>query len=462
MAKGEKSTKKFKKEGMGTIALLIIFTLTLIPLILTPFSFIGASTTNEYSIFNTSSNGLSTFRNSISQNHQVFTLMSSYNELTPNKTEFDTNKTILISVGPKKLYNPMEMLPLAEFLADGGKMLLCMDFGTANELFMVHDMMFLLYSGAQSFGVEFKNGIVMETDVNFYEVSMETLKLWGPCITGHGLTTGITTLKMSVASRLDAATFFGSLSPSNYVIKSTSTAFFDVNGNGIQDDDEDVAPADGFPLVVSLYNDQVVIVTDADIFANSLYGEYDNSKLADNIITSLTAGQDCMILFDEVHQVKIFPNIFGMILSFVNANNTFLFSLPITPLMVYYSIRRYIPKPKKPKITKESKILRRKGKSLYSERMKWFKERREYNKAITLLARRLKRTLIQALEMKNYDIDNIVDQIKIIKPSVNSGRIKYGLKKIEDVEKNRKKIKDDSEFLNLYYEMRWISDAVTK
>ncbi|NHI93235.1 MAG: hypothetical protein EAX96_12115 [Candidatus Lokiarchaeota archaeon] len=462
MTKGEKTSKKFKKEGMGTIALLIIFLLTLMPLILAPFSFIGATDSNEYSIFNQSSTGLSKFRNSISSNHQIFTIMSSYNELTPNKTDFNTSNMVLISVGPKKLYNPMEIIPLVEFLSKGGKMLLCMDFGTANELLLVHDLMYLLYSGAQNLGVEFKNGIVMETDSNFYENSSDILRLWGPCLTSHSLMNGITMIKMSRATYLDEGFFFGGVSTSNYVIKTTSTAFFDVNGNGIHDDEEDEAPANGFPLIISIYNDQVVIITDADIFSNTLYDEYDNSKLADNIITALTAGENCAILFDEVHQVKLFPNIFGFILSFVNANNTFLFSLPLTPLLTYYSFKRFIPQPKKPKITKESKILRRKGKTLYGERMKWFKERREYNKAISLLARRLKRTLIQALELKNYDIDNIINQVKMIKPNENISRIKYGLKKIEDIEKNRKKIKEDYEFLNLYYEMRWISDAVTK
>ena len=128
----------------------------------------------------------------------------------------------------------------------------------------------------------------------------------------------------------------------------------------------------------------------------------------------------------------------------------------------HYGIKRFIPVPKKPKISKESKVLKEKGKTLYGERMKWFKERREYNKAITLLARRLKRTLIRSLELKHYDIDTIITQIKLIKPNANVNRIKYGLKKIEDVEKNKKKIKEEYEFLNLYYEMRWISDAVTK
>jgi len=388
--------------------------------------------------------------------------MSSYNELTPNKTDYLSNETILISVGPKKLYNPLEILPLAEFLSLGGKMLLMMDIGTANELILLQDI-FALFFGGQSFGLEYKNGRVVETDSNFYYTSPFDLKLWGICLNAHPLLTGVSSLRMSVSSYVGEPTFgFGGIDANDVVVRSTSTAFFDENGNQNLDSEEVNAPASGFPLVLSLYDDNVVIVTDADMFANSLYDEEDNSILASNIITELSNGTDCLVLFDEVHQVKLFPNLFGMILSFVNANNTFLFALPLTPLLIYNFIKRYIPVPKKPKITKKSKILKEKGKTLYGERMKWFKERREYNKAIALLARRLKRTLVRSLELKHYDIKDIVTQIKLIKPNTNVNRIKFGLKKIEDIEKNKKKIKEEYEFLNLYYEMRWISDAVTK
>ena len=467
MADGAKSEKRIKKEGMGTIALLILLGLTLLPLILAPLSFMGATDTNEYSIFNQSSNGLSKFKNNLPSNHDVYTLMSSYNELAPNKTSYPLNQMILISVGPKKLYNPTEMMALAEFLGKGGKMLLAMDFGTANEMLYLHDLFTLVFSIMNSsvygntIGAEYKNGIVTETDSNFYDTSSDSLKLWGPCINTHSITSGVSNLKMIRVSYLSNS-IFGSIDSSSIIVKSTSTAFFDTNGNGLKDANEESAPTDGFPLIITAFNDNVIIVADADIFSNALYNEYDNSVLASNIITLLSRGQDCAILFDEVHQVKIFPNMFGIILSFVNANNTFLFSLPITPLLIYNLIKRFIPTPKKPKIQTKSQILRRKGKTLYGERMKWFKERREYNKAITLLARRLKRTMIQSLELKHYDINAIINQVRLIKPNANINRIKYGLKKIEDIEKNKKKIKEEYEFLNLYHEMRWISDAISK
>ncbi len=441
------------------------------PLILAPFSFVGGTNTNEYSIFNESSNGLSKFRESIPSNHDVYTLMSSYNEITPNKTDYLTKNTILISVGPKKLYNPLELIPLAEYLGMGGKMVIAMDLGTANELFFVQDIVSLIlwlindttYGG--TFGVEFENGLVIETDSNYYFSTSSSLKLWGPCVSGtHPLAAGVGTIRMDGATYLDIPGIHigGGYSANDIVIQSTTTAFFDENGNGYQDSGEVDASSGGFPLVLSIFNDQVVIITDADILSNSLFEEEDNAVLANNIITTLSNGEDCLILFDEVHQIKFVPNFFGLILSFVNANNTFLFSLPLTPLLIYLGIRRWIPVPKKPKIIKESKVLKEKGKTLYGERMKWFKERREYNKAISLLARRLKRTLIQSLELKHYDIEAIITQVKLIKPNANLSRIRFGLIKIDDIEKNKKIIREEYEFLNLYYEMRWISDTITK
>ena len=471
MAREAESKKKTKREGMATIALLIIFVITLMPLILVPFSNLGNDTINEYSILNEGDKGLSKFYDSIPNNHDVYTLMSSYNELTPNKTDYLTENTILISVGPKKLYNPMEIIPLAEYLGMGGKMVLAMDLGTANELFLVQDIITLILSifnntiYGDTFGIEYDNGVVVETDSNFYYSDSTSLKLWGPCISAaHPLVAGVNTIRMDGASKISIPTIHigGGYTENDVAISTTTTAFFDENGNQNWDLIEEISNPTTFPLVLSLLNNQVIIITDADIFSNTLYDEEDNAILANNIITSLAGGEDCLILFDEVHQVKLMPNFFGLILMLINANNTFLFALPLTPLLIYMGIKRFIPVPKKPKITKKSKVLKEKGKTLYGERMKWFKERREYNKAITLLARRLKRTLIRSLELKHYDIDNIITQIKLVKPNANINRIKFGLKKIEDVEKNKKKIKEEYEFLNLYYEMRWISDAVTK
>ncbi|MHC1590480.1 MAG: hypothetical protein ACXQS8_00165, partial [Candidatus Helarchaeales archaeon] len=204
-------------------------------------------------------------------------------------------------------------------------------------------------------------------------------------------------------------------------------------------------------------------LSDPDIFTNENYGDpgVDNKQFVQNIVNILAGSTITQVLFDEGHQVKLVPPFFGFILMFVYCSSLGLFSI-ISPYLIFRTIKRFIPKAEMPKVQTRSELYKKKGKTIYHERMMWFKEKKQYNKALGLLYRRLKRTLMTSLELKEFDREKIIDVILEVKPHININRIKANLRRLDLIEKNRIKIKDPYEFMHYFYELRWIADEVQK
>lgn len=566
----KRDSLKPKKEkgriGGKTLILFMIFGISLLPLVLSPFENLFIQR-NDYSIFNNGLKGTSIFYYKIILDcHDIpLTITSSLNSLYMLPSE----NTILVELGPVQFFDPFEIMTLINFISNGGKLLLASNFGTGSELTLLNNIMgpffidpiretlynlFLnftltgfnvstiiynplftdpnlfrnfisneltqkspkfsfwidnniysspIYENNPSNTVPFMEnilinelpfGIVVNNIQSPFNDGVNKILLTRPTPLSLGTDFGMAGLENLLVNKSDPTSpispyfainlllqnlginmvvnnsydynsailklfNFYNISTTTVIAQTSSTSYVDTNSNYFFD----LMDYNGSFWISALSdNKRVILVTQPQIFTNLFYfiNKYDNAKFAMNLFNNLTGNTPHFVVFDETKQQKAFPSFFGLILRFINASSGILLLIPILPLLTYAMLSRWIPKIEKPKIYKKSKIVKTKGKSIFSERMRWYKEKRQYNTAISLLYRRLKRSIVKSLELKNYDPKVTIEVIKKIKPNVNIVRFQYNLNKFERIEKNQIHITNQYSFLETFNEMKWCYDQV--
>jgi hypothetical protein len=249
------------------------------------------------------------------------------------------------------------------------------------------------------------------------------------------------------------------ISATKLIAKTKPTSWVDSNANNYFD----VMDSNGSFWIAALSpNKRVILTTMPQIFTNlfTFSNKYDDAQFALNLINNLANNTPNFIVFDESKQQKVFPSFFGLILRFLNASSGILLLIPVLPLLTYATLSRWIPKIETPKMLKKSKVKKKRGKSLFSERMKWYKQKRQYNRAIRLLYRRLKRSIVNSIELRSYDPKQAILIIKRIKPNIDINRLERNLTRLERIEKNLIQITNQGSFLQLFNEMRWCYDQI--
>ncbi|MHC1591271.1 MAG: hypothetical protein ACXQS8_04250, partial [Candidatus Helarchaeales archaeon] len=249
---------------MGSIALMIIFGISLLPFIFAPFYVLGSFLSaidptigqfyNQYSIFNEGPKGLSQFRNDLEQGNgmpkmTVHTIVSSLS--VTNKT---AEKSILFIIAPAHIYNPIEIYGLVSFLESGGKIVIAGDFGTSNLVTILNDFYLLtdfasktiasfmgIYWGPSTapLGAEIKPGVLYDESFNDGDPTNVLIQNFEP-----NFGAGVTTVRLSRAAAVQE-NIFGGISMFGFGFKtwtpiaaSSSVSWLDSNFNGAQDASE--------------------------------------------------------------------------------------------------------------------------------------------------------------------------------------------------------------------------------
>lgn len=370
-------------------------------------------------------------------------------------------------MAPAHIYNPLELFGLTSHLENGGKIVIAGDWGTTNwllvlsDIFLIPNMILKLFGGQGTgpLGCELMPGVLHDDGFNDGTPTNVLIQNIDPA-----LKTGVTTIKVRSAAAIQGNILGGIFGFNTWIpiVQSSSMSWLDSNLNGAQDANED-SKAHIIGVVNADLN--IILLSDPDIFTNQNYGDagIDNREFVQNIVNVFCAATPSIsfVAFDEGHQAKLMPPFFGFILMFVYCSAIGVLSF-ITPYLIYRLIRRFIPKAEMPKVQRESKLFKKKGRTAYYERMRWYRQKRQYNKAIGLLYRRLKRNLMNILELKEFDKDKVIGVIQKFKPEVNINRIRVNLRRLELIEKNKAKITDPYDFMHYFYEMRWISDTLSK
>ncbi|MHA1763699.1 MAG: hypothetical protein ACTSYC_08070, partial [Promethearchaeota archaeon] len=217
-------------------------------------------------------------------------------------------------------------------------------------------------------------------------------------------------------------------------------------------------------------------------FSNELICEpgYDNLQFGLNIIDWLTRGknkEDWIVVFDEAHIRPEYSRdlssagIFGFVVKYVIHLSTNPITAWIYPILALYSLRKYIPKrsieEERKKSLQEKKREEEKQRfrtsSFFAEKINWYRENRRYEKALTLLFRRVERKLNALLGDEKITIKNVINMIMEKEPFITKSkinRISRFLEKMLTIKSGGKRIKNEKEFEDLFFEMNWVFNNI--
>jgi len=489
------------KQALFLLILIIVF----IPL-LSPIIDQGKNKQN-FSVYNSEWNGCSDFKYYIEQEgYETGCVQSSL-----SATDRLDKKILLVLLGPNSFYNPIYEIPyFITFFNTSNSIFICHDHGSTETLLWE---IFL----ASMFNPDlrdkipitvFPSGILRDNESYDTNPKFPIIKTW----TSHPITSGISEVILSKSS-LALGGPFVEFSGWNVIGYSSFYSFLDKNDDGkyiYEDDGADIGmisdaiadsdspfsgmnkiPTGGFPQAIFMAKEtqhasgqssRIFVSADASLFNNELIndGDYDNRRFGINIIDWLTFGDkdDWIVVFDEAHirpensRDLSSAGIYGYILQYIVHLSTNPITAWIYPLLAIYTLKKYIPsKKKQEKIEKkkrekeEKREVREKFRtsSFFAKKIEWYRDKRKYGKALTLLYRRLERKLNAQLGAGNITTQNVINFVKRKEGRINRAKERRLIKfmdKMLAIKNGKTKIKNHVDFENFFYEMEWAANNI--
>lgn len=447
------------RSKIKTAVYIVVFIIAWLPLLLPLLP--SSAATNipflvDFSIYNPAFNGCQQFRLDLNRNgYEVKPLLSSLSVLSRYP-----NSTCLI-IGPAiPFYNPVEVSELAKFVREGGGLLIADDFGTGETLlFQLFPMLGLPIP-------VFTQHILYEpTDANF--TAWTSAPLITNFIGGYNFTQGVSQVLLNFA-----CTLVGVL-PGNVAATSSLVSWSDMNDNLAIDVPPDIQ---GPQTVIAAYDlnqiglgyGRIVVVSDPSIFNDDMINRVDNRLLATNIVDWLAQGRggsEYPIIVDEVHlalPATSYARIFGYMMGYINwaTSNWLLFA--IYPVILAFSIWRWLPREKKPEPLSPTEVFMRRGKTFFSEKMMWYTQYQLYGNAVKLLYRRLKRELVRQLGLREgFSVDSAINAAIAKNPSIKEKELRKLFELCEEISAERKAMfMNKNEFLDVFFQMQKLLESV--
>jgi hypothetical protein len=491
-----KSRKKIKAGSIYKQALFIlIFVFSFVPL-LAPIIDQGKNDHNN-SVYNEDWQGSSDLKKLLEdEGYDCYNIQSSL-----SATKRLDKKICLVLLGTNEFYNPFNEIPyFMEFFEDGNSILICHDYGsTSNLLYEIFlaNMIDPDVEDAVPITI-FPDGVLRDNESYNTSPDFPVIKTF----TDHLISNGIGKVILSQSSAAVGGPFI-EFSGWDVIGYSSIYSFVDMNDDEMYDYDDDnidiefiidtvgedfpedltKIPLGGYPQAPFMAKDtgdaRIFVSADASLFNNELLNEdgYDNQKFAINIINWLTRDDegddkdDWMIVFDEAHirpersRDISSPGIFGFIIQYVVQLSTNPLTAWIYPLLAVYTLRRYLPKKdekeEKKKAEEEEKkeeLARFRTSSFFAKKIEWYRDKSKYDKALTLLYRRLERKLNSQLGGNKITTKNVLQMVKDKEPGIHRHKIRRITRFMDKILaiKKGKKIKDEKSFEELFFEMEWI------
>ncbi|MBD3230307.1 MAG: hypothetical protein GF329_19165 [Candidatus Lokiarchaeota archaeon] len=447
-------TKNLDIDSKQTIKCFVIFGIFFMPLLFSLFQF-DPLLNQSYSVTNTGGTGCSDFKNMLeSDGYSTKTLLSSYNELQRISDYNPVNQTLLIVLGPKQLFGVFEVFSLIDFINNGGKLFIACDVGTANQIATAQPL--LSFGGGGSFDfIQLEDSYLCD-ETTGYDFDVPT---------SAGM------IRVYSASCIEST--FGGGGGAYLSAETPGDIWIDHNGNG----EFDSATEEKNQYSLAYNGGNFVYYSDVELFTNRHLDAsgYSHKAFARAIVNDLTGGDtNYLIIFDQKHQVKngLHPSfIFGFLLGNMNFFQFYWALIPLGIYMIYKIANKYIPnyaKKKKKEIKKKAKIKykakkREKTGSTYVAKLNWYKRLGRYRDAVNLLYNRLKRNLMKKLKLRSWDVDKVIDEIlkhHFDEENFDEDRLINTFDQLEKLAHKEKNISSDEQFLNVFLEMKWISNQL--
>lgn len=413
----------------------------------------------DFSLYNPAWNGCFLFRLELSKNgYDVRPLLSSLSVLS--RTEGST----VVILSPSSFAHPIEILELVDFVRKGGGLLIADDFGAGNFFTT------LLFT---SLGLP----PPLFCNAPLYGSATGGLTTWTPTPTvtsfnaSHPIFRGVNSLLLNFPTALS------NIPPGNQVAV-LPIGILDLNRNmQIEPLNPDlvVEPA----VVVAAYDlekieiggqavgkGRIVLIGDPSIFTNDMIVRGDNARFVINVVNWLskkdTGEGSNLVVFDEAHLTMAYSydKLFGSIVGYVDWASANWLLAPIYPIIIVFSVWRWLPRGK-PKEMGPTAVYLKRGKTFLAEKLKWYKESKQYNYALRLLYRRMKRHVVKRFKLKEYDVNKVADLLVEIVPEMKRRQLKRFLEEWEAIDKGLKARHMSSDtFLNHFLVMKKIMEAI--
>ncbi|MEM2573689.1 MAG: DUF4350 domain-containing protein [Candidatus Jordarchaeales archaeon] len=415
----------------------------------------------DLSLYNPMWNGCFLLRMELSRNgYDIRPLISSLSVLSRAE-----GATVMI-LSPTSIINPIELMELVDFVREGGGLLIADDFGAGNLfttiLFMSMGLPPPMFYNSPLYG-SLTGGITMWTPtpvVNVFNASHPIFKdvnqvilnfptaLWNvpPENQVAALAPGI--LDINKNMQLEP------LNPDMPLPVATVVAAYDLKRINIGG--HEVSYGDG----------RIVVISDPSIFNNEMILKGDNLRFTINVIDWLSrrdeGGGSNLVIFDEAHLTATYSydKLFGSILSYIDWASANWLLAPIYPVLIVFSVWKWLPK-SKPKEMGPTAVYLKRGKTFLAERLRWYKENRQYGYALKLLYRRMKRHIVKRFKLREFSVDVVVDVLAEAVPTMRRKQLRRFLEEWEAIDKGEKPVYMGSEtFLNHFFVMKRIMEAV--
>ncbi|TXT65867.1 MAG: conserved membrane protein of unknown function [Promethearchaeota archaeon] len=495
-------TRELKSKGKSKVSIYkqalfaIIFIFAFIPLF-SPIIDQGVNNHN-FSVYNSDWNGCSDFRQTmIDEGYDVMSIQSSL-----SATDRLDKSICLVLLGPNQFYNPMFEIPFfVDFFNGENALLICHDHGSTKEL-LWEILISSLFSQNATEMVPvtlFANGILRDNASYVTNPTFPVITQFEP----HPTTNGINDVILSSATSAAGGPLVD-LFGWNVLARGSPYSFVDKDGSGdfnatfdyldlsfmagvlpISEDNLKLPlGGDEFTPITFMTKDtgnvRVFVSSDASMWNNELIDlpGYDNEQFAKNVISWLThqdegdPKEDWVIAFDEAHIRPEYSRdlssagIYGFIMQYIIHLSTNPITAWIYPLLAIYTLSRYLPgrseKKQKKKIEEQEKKeekIRFRTSSFFAKKIDWYHQKNQYRKALLLLNRRLERKLHAQLGDQNITTRNVVDLVQSKDPNINKSKLKRIARFIDiitDLKAGKEKIKEESEFERLFFEMEWV------
>jgi len=493
-----KSRKKIKAGSVYKQSLfVVIFIFSFIPL-MAPIIDQGENDHN-FSVYNDEWNGSSDLKAMLEdEGYDCYNIQSSL-----STTDRVDRPILLILLGTNQYYNPINEIPyFIKFFEEGNSLLLAHDHGSTDKLLLE-----IFIANLLSENIEDKVPITLFPDglLRDNQSCLEKGGLKDPSypiikdFTDHPINSGIDKVLLSQSTAVLGGPFV-EFSGWDVLGSTSDYGFVDMNDDeefDFEDDSYDLEeiidviddfpdeitkiPLGGIKQTVFMSKEaedaRIFVSADASLFNNELLNEdgYDNQQFALNIIKWLTHEEDdWMIVFDEAHirpeksRDLTSAGIFGIIIQYVVHLSTNPITAWIYPLLAVYTLRKYLPKKdekEQKKKAKEEELkeekIRFRTSSFFAKKIEWYREKSKYDKALTLLYRRLERKLNTLLGGHQITTNNVVNMVISKDPGIPKYRVRRidkFMDKIISIKSGKRKVKNEQEFEELFFEMEWVSN----
>ncbi|RLI61656.1 MAG: hypothetical protein DRO93_03595 [Candidatus Thorarchaeota archaeon] len=436
-------------------------------------STIGASGvyTQDFSIYNTSWNGASAFREDIEgMGYTALAIQSSMGVVT----RYD-GQAVLVIMGPVRDFSLDAVFVIFDHLMNGGGVVIADDFGTANSSFM---MLNSLVSGAiaenaQSLPtsvsgvVAFTGGVLLDLDSYDKSPKLPVITDFRPGLDGGALTRGVSSLHLNWATAISPKCAIGMAG----IAWTSNRAWCDTNisdpnpypDNGEWNGSLPVVGALDLGLLVPGAG-RMVAISDPSIFTNDMLDRGDNRQFAENVIDWLSYGQTnrTVVFCENLLAVPWYSAEFfyGLYLSRVFWLSTLPYVSMVYPFVTVTGIKKYLPDMKKPEVKAVSEVFLRRGQTYFSERMAYYRTEGNYARVVKMLYRKLRRDLQKKHMWSEFDAARVWDLLKYKDPSMNRDTFFKTISRIEKISANPTMKIRESEMMDLFFFMRNIQNKL--